>query len=210
MKKQSGFLISLLILFSLIPVMSCQDFFTTSPLASLRRDPSTLSRAQLEALAAAALEANDQETILEVYDLLTDDPPSAADDPATVLLIADLGIAGSGMTGLVAKILADPGMSVAEINALVAELDTAMLVMAITAILAVQAEIDAGTVPEGTISDSQYELAAIAILLVRAQSVGVENITALDPEVILAESLLDNSGSSTDLAAMVSILGISL
>lgn len=210
MKKQAGFLISLLILFALIPLMSCQDLFITSPLASLRRDPSTLSRAQLEALAAAALEANDQAAILEVYDLLTDDPPSAADDPATVLLIADLGFAGSGMTDLFTQILADPDMSDAERNALIGQLDTAMLVQAITAILAVQAEIDAGTVPEGTISDSQYELAAVAILLVEAQSVGIENITALDPEVILAESLLANSGSGADLAAMVSILGISL
>lgn len=217
MKKQSGFLLFLLIMLTVIPVMSCQDFFTDSPISTLKRDPSTLSNDQLVALGNAALEANDPITIEAVYNLLSADPPSAEEDPEMLLLIANLGIANSGINGIVESLLTDPESF--DLDALLAGIDTGMIATSATQISEVQVAIDAGNVTGIAVSDSQLELAAVGMVIAAVKSAGdlAAFSAGYDPgnpaspgyaEMQQAEYLMTLTGGSGDLAALVATLGV--
>jgi hypothetical protein len=76
----------------MIGVVSCERFFTTSPLAPLARDPSTFTQSQLVAYARDALASGDETAMATAYQLLKD-----TTDPDLQLLAVDLAFGAAGL-----------------------------------------------------------------------------------------------------------------
>ena len=164
-------IIAILAVSAMLSFFSCQQFFTTSPLDDLQRDPGSLTDEQYEALAKAALETGDTDEIAEIYDGLGTLPP-VEDDPDIYILAGELGMGGSGMTDLIDDIIEDEDatFTYAEIDAMLAGLNAVYINEAADNLLALQAAIDGGLVsgvniPDEDLLSAATGMVAVAILL---------------------------------------------
>ena len=123
----------LMLIISALLLAGCQAIFTTGFLSFLQRDPSKMSLDQRIYYAEQALASGDAEYIEAAYDALKDDA-AASNDPALLLLAAELATELSGVNDIAADFLddgidltGDQAANAAVFDALYAGLDTAYL-----------------------------------------------------------------------------------
>lgn len=84
---------------TVLALAGCEQFFTTSVLSGLQRDPSNLSFDQQVAYAESALSSGDEDAMADAYDALSDSlEDENNDDPALNSLAAELAVGASGLT----------------------------------------------------------------------------------------------------------------
>ena len=156
----------------LLVLSSCEQMFTWSPLAFLRRDPASLSEEQQIRYGRDALASGDRAAMAEAFDLLKD-----STDPDVKLLAADLALGASGVDSVVAEVIAgiagggDLATIVDDALSSFADADVALILAA--AGLIESASADAAP------SAEQYALAAVGLIVAAAQDAG--GAANLDP-----------------------------
>lgn len=176
---------------------SCESVFTTSPLAFLQRDPSTLSPEQQVSYGEQALASGDPDAMAEAYETLKE-----SDDPQTQLLAADLALGASEVEGTITQALAglqDDGDPEAVVEEALAGFDEADLQRMQEA-----ADLLDSADESVTPTAEQYALAAVGVIAVAA-SENEGDLSATTVPVQAEEFLtaaydsLQESGESTDL-----------
>lgn len=185
----------------------CENFFTSSPLAFLQRDPASLSAEQQIQYAEDALTSGDTEAMESAYEVLKD-----SDDPETQLLAADLALGAAELEGAVteavAGIAAGDDVETTLETALDGFTDEDLALMEAAATLVDDA--DAETAP----SSEQYVYAAIGLVAVAVDSAGdFETLDGTEPEIVKAEEFLQAAvdqlnaeGESTELVEEIQVL----
>ncbi|HET6484929.1 MAG TPA: hypothetical protein VFH83_00830 [Spirochaetia bacterium] len=117
---------ALVIVFSLLTLVGCQEIFTYTPLAFLRRDPSTLSPAQKVEAAKEALQSGDPSAMKAAYDAIKSDT-----SPDATYQAAQLGVELSGVGTLLTQVatgqLSLSGNAIGDFVAATAGIDTSYL-----------------------------------------------------------------------------------
>ncbi len=163
MRKQAGSWRSrhtLLVLLSAAVLVSsgCQAIFTYSPLSGLQQSPSNMTPAQRLTYAKDALASGDTAAMKTAYDAIKND--TSADAQYTT---AQLGIELSGVPTLLVKVASDPSTVTAQldtINAFITanNLDPSYMVAA-------AAQLQAAKAAGATLSDMDYAMGAMGIIL---------------------------------------------
>lgn len=163
--------------FSLIPALlvitlilllfpGCEQVFTTSPVAFLARDPSSLPEEQQVSYAQQALASGDQATLQEAYAAI-----ASSTDPDVQYLASQVAIGASGINEAIQSIdISDP--SSIDTAALLGSLDAEYLTNAGDKLAAAGA---AGV----AVSDEDYVVAAASLILAGAIDDG-------DPETYIS------------------------
>ncbi|MBN1648016.1 MAG: hypothetical protein JW874_08290 [Spirochaetales bacterium] len=218
-KRQSIFLLFLITL--VFCLSSCEEFFTTSVLDDLQRDPSALSDEQFEAAAEAALETGDTDQIEEIY-IQLGDLPDVEDDPEIYILAVDLGVGASGMNDLIEEVLEDPAAidEYEDLDEMLSELNTDYLIEAAENLLTLLQAIDAGLVSGVEVDDAQIASVAMGMLMAAMVAAGgSENFVNNYPnlasgsgleELQMVEELLSYMDTPTSVEDLVGIMGITL
>lgn len=204
----------LIVLSGLILLLgSCENFFTSSPLSFLQRDPSTLNDEQKRQFALDALASGDEDAMAAAYEALKD-----STDPQTQLLAADLAVGATGLEGAVTETVAalSDGADVTD------TLDDALAGFTEEDLSRFQEAAELINAADDTVQPTaeQYAFAAIGMLAVAANEAGdVGSVDPSDPSqpaAAEAEALLQSSydtlqasGESTDLIEELgSVLGM--
>ena len=205
MKPVLRTLASLLCLVAILS--SCENVFTTSPVAFLQRDPAGLSPEQQVEFGKDALASGDAEQMAAAYELLKE-----SDDPRTQLLAAELALGAAGLESAVIAAAgdlsggADAATVLEEVLSGFTESDLAL--MSAAAALIDEAEDSVTPSPE------QYTFAAIGLIAIAidangGSTVGLDALGPADPGYDEAEQAkaflqaatdsLQAAGESTDL-----------
>ncbi|MFW6312593.1 MAG: hypothetical protein ACOC2N_01760 [Spirochaetota bacterium] len=197
-----------------LALLSCENTFTTSPLAFLQRDPANLSTEQQKEYAYDALASGDEDKMAEAYALLKD-----SDDAATQIFASELALGAAGLQSAVTTALGDVGggedtSTVLEETLAGFTADDLVLMEEAAALLDAADETVTPT-PE------QYAFAAIGLMAVAVDenggsTTGLDGLAPGDPgyeetqqaEVFLeaAAAALQADGESTDL--LDNLLGV--
>lgn len=160
---------SSLIVYLIFPVMllaavtSCQRVFTYSPLSFMQRDPSTLPADQQVSYAENMLASGSAEDMAAAYALIQALLAQDSTNPDLQILAAELAIGGSGLGGLLSSLDTSAGL-----DTLNASLETLNLDLAGD----VSGHVDAAVANGGTVSESLYVNASMAILANEANDAG--------------------------------------
>ncbi|MBT3273786.1 MAG: hypothetical protein HN368_11555 [Spirochaetales bacterium] len=188
---------------------ACQAVFTYSPFTFLQRDLASLPAEQQENRARDSLSSGNTSEMAEAYVAVialladNDDP-----DPDLVLLAADLAFGASGITDVFTSILQDPdsltGAATEELTGLLELLDLDLIAEGAV-------HVQNAATADADIADTQYIIAAAALLAGAAEKAGsfedLATLTAVDDgydELQDAEAFLEAAGAS-DLLEMFSL-----
>lgn len=170
MKKNIVF--SLVVIACLVTFGSCEDIFTTSIFQGLQKDVSKMSAAELRAHAEGLQGAGTAKDMAKAFEALKDKlPADPADDPELCLLACDMALGGSGLndaiTDVLQKVVAGDPLDDTLYTDVIGKLDLAMM----EDMTDLFSEID--NAAAGSISSHQYATAAVALLVLIVDDVGV-------------------------------------
>ncbi len=182
-------LVVTLLVAGVMGMTGCEQFFTSSLLSSLRRDPASMSSEQKITFAQQALSSGDPAAMKQAFDALVGTGTGSGLTTSEKVLAVQLGVGASNIQSMATQVAAQyvAGQdSTATINAAASGIN-ASLVAQTSAIL--------GTLPasSGATADD-YALVAISLGLVAANTAGgVQNLNGTEPDVVQAKTYFDTS-----------------
>lgn len=199
----------LVVSLTVLALAGCEQFFTTSILSGLQRDPSNLPFEQQVAYAESALNSGDEDAMADAYDALSDSlEDENNDDPELNSLAAELAIGASGLTNTLPD-LVDAAVNGAfsnqtdlanSVNDVLGDVDYAYIDEATGQLDDIQAN-------GGEVTAEQYVFVAAGLLMKEAEAAGgVENLDGTsgsesDAFIDAAIADLQSRGESSDLLA---------
>lgn len=181
---------------------SCEQFFTSNLLSSLRRDPSKMSSAQKTEYAKQALDSGDPATMKTAFEALTSGNTSNLTTDQKLLAV-QLGVGASGIKSTATQVAAqysagdDPYQA---IDDAAANVDPSLVDETATILNSLPQD-------SGATADD-YALTAVALGLVAVKDTpgGAANLTGTEPEIVqaktyfdTAQAMLQASGQSSDI-----------
>ena len=195
----------LLALFAL-SILGCEQVFSTNLFAGLERDPSKLSLDQQIVYAQSALASGDSGKMAKAYDALSDSI-EGTDDAELNLLAADLALGASDLQGVFDEIIdvaLGEGTDLSDQGDLAAGLDGALGDVDYSYVAEAQAQIDAAVANGGEVSEEQYLLVTVGLIMQAADGAGsvsnlnAGNTAAIETWVTAAKADLQARGESSD------------
>ena len=163
----------MIVLFGALVILGCEQVFSSNLFTGLERDPSNLSLDQQIVYGENALASGDPEKMAKAYDALADSI-EGTDDPEHNLLAADLALGASDLQSVYDEVisvaLGDSDLS--DQTALAAELNGVLGDVDYDYVLEAQAQIDAAEANGGTVSEEQYLLVAVGLMMQAGQTQG--------------------------------------
>ncbi len=176
-----------------LSILGCEQVFSTNLFSGLERDPSKLSLDQQIVYAQSALASGDSGKMAKAYDALSDSI-EGTDDAELNLLAADLALGASDLQAVFDEImevalgdsdLSDQAALADALNGVLGDVDYDY-------VLEAQAQIDAAEANGGTVSEEQYLLVAVGLIMQAADT--EEGVDELDPgEAPAAETWIDDA-----------------
>jgi hypothetical protein len=197
-----GLLLALLAL----SILGCEQVFSTNLFAGLERDPSKLSLDQQIVYAQSALASGDSGKMAKAYDALSDSI-EGTDDAELNLLAADLALGASDLQGVFDEIIdvaLGEGTDLSDQGDLAAGLDGALGDVDYSYVAEAQAQIDAAVANGGEVSEEQYLLVTVGLIMQAADGAGsvsnlnAGNTAAIETWVTAAKADLQARGESSD------------
>ena len=197
-----GLLLALLAL----SILGCEQVFSTNLFAGLERDPSKLSLDQQIVYAQSALASGDSGKMAKAYDALSDSI-EGTDDAELNLLAGDLALGASDLQGVFDEIIdvaLGEGTDLSDQGDLAAGLDGALGDVDYSYVAEAQAQIDAAVANGGEVSEEQYLLVTVGLIMQAADGAGsvsnlnAGNTAAIETWVTAAKADLQARGESSD------------
>lgn len=187
-------------------ILGCEQVFSTNLFTGLERDPSKLSLDQQIVYAQNALASGDPDKMAKAYDALSDSI-EGTDDPELNLLAADLALGASELSSVfddIAGIALGDDTDLSSQDDLAAGLDGTLGSVDYSYVAEAQAQIDAAVANGGEVSEEQYLLVTMGLIMQAASGAGsVSNLddgntTAIEAWVVTANADLQARGESSD------------
>jgi len=189
-----------------LSILGCEQVFSTNLFAGLERDPSKLSLDQQIVYAQSALASGDSGKMAKAYDALSDSI-EGTDDAELNLLAADLALGASDLQGVFDEIIdvaLGEGTDLSDQGDLAAGLDGALGDVDYSYVAEAQAQIDAAVANGGEVSEEQYLLVTVGLIMQAADGAGsvsnlnAGNTAAIETWVTAAKADLQARGESSD------------
>ena len=189
-----------------LSILGCEQVFSTNLFAGLERDPSKLSLDQQIVYAQSALASGDSGKMAKAYDALSDSI-EGTDDAELNLLAADLALGASDLQGVFDEIIGvalGEGTDLSDQGDLAAGLDGALGDVDYSYVAEAQAQIDAAVANGGEVSEEQYLLVTVGLIMQAADGAGsvsnlnAGNTAAIETWVTAAKADLQARGESSD------------
>jgi hypothetical protein len=198
----------MLLALAALSILGCEQVFSTNLFAGLERDPSNLSLDQQIVYARSALASGDSGKMAKAYDALSDSI-EGTDDAELNLLAADLALGASDLQGVydeIAEVALGEGTDLSNQTDLAAGLDGSLGDVDYTYVAEAQAQIDDAVANGGTVSEEQYLLVTVGLIMQAADGAGTGSVSNLDDGnttdieawVIAANDDLEAQGESSD------------
>lgn len=171
----------MLLALAALSILGCEQVFSTNLFTGLERDPSNLSLDQQIVYAQSALASGDSGKMAKAYDALSDSI-DGTDDAELNLLAADLALGASDLQSVYDEIVGvalGEGTDLSDQAALADGLNAVLGDVDYDYVLEAQAQIDAAEANGGTVSEEQYLLVAVGLIMQAADTQG--GVDQLDP-----------------------------
>ncbi len=187
-------------------VIGCEQVFSTNLFAGLERDPSKLSLEQQIVYAENALASGDPEKMAKAYDALSDSI-EGEDDADLNFLAADLALGASDIQGIfddLANVALSDDSDLSNQADLAEGLNDVLGDVDYGYISEAQAQLQAAAANGGTVSEEQYLLVTVGLMMQAANGAGgIENLNAtnsasVESWVVAANADLAAQGESSE------------
>ncbi len=191
---------------TVLSILGCEQVFSTNLFAGLERDPSNLSLDQQIVYARSALASGDSGKMAKAYDALSDSI-DGTDDAELNLLAADLALGASDLQGVydeIAEVALGEGTDLSNQTDLATALDGVLGDVDYTYVSEAQAQIDAAVANGGEVTEAQYLLVTVGLIMQAADGEGSvsnldgTNTNSIEAWVIAANDDLEAQNESSD------------
>lgn len=191
---------------TVLSILGCEQVFSTNLFAGLERDPSNLSLDQQIVYARSALASGDSGKMAKAYDALSDSI-DGTDDAELNLLAADLALGASDLQGVydeIAEVALGEGTDLSNQTDLATALDGVLGDVDYTYVSEAQAQIDAAVANGGEVTEEQYLLVTVGLIMQAADGEGSvsnldgTNTNSIEAWVIAANDDLEAQNESSD------------
>ncbi|MFP4429621.1 MAG: hypothetical protein ACOCW6_10740 [Spirochaetota bacterium] len=196
----------MLLALAALSILGCEQVFSTNLFSGLDRDPSKLSLDQQIVYAQSALASGDTGKMAKAYDALSDSI-EGTDDAELNLLAADLALGASDLQGVfdeIVEVALGEETDLSNQDDLAAGLDGSLGDVDYGYVAEAQAQVDAAVANGGAVSEEQYLLVTVGLIMQAADGEGSVsdlndgNTAAIEAWVTAANDDLEARGESSD------------
>lgn len=198
----------MLLALTALSILGCEQVFSTNLFAGLERDPSNLSLDQQVVYARGALSSGDAAKMAKAYDALSDSI-EGRDDADLNLLAADLAIGASDLSSVYGEIVGIALGNESDLSSqddLAAGLDGVLGDVDYSYVAEAQAQLDAAVANGGEVSEEQYLLVTVGLIMQAADGAGAgsvsnlngANTSSIEAWVIAANADLQSRGETSE------------
>ncbi len=166
----------------MLTTVACENVFTTSPYAGLRRDLNKMSLAQRQNFAREALASGNIEDAKSAFDALIESADGSTDAELNLLLV-ELGIQASGVSGIIPDLLAlATSGDFSDEDALTGVLEGFLDQIDPYYALGAYEQLKQAKDNDGTVTEEQYLFVGVGLILGTVKNAEAESIDDLDPD----------------------------